>query len=431
MIVLGVVAVGLLFIGFIRSWTNFDAFWLQAERVLQSGIFYFFAGLALLLYAIHTTNAQEHPSLTFLIAMLGVAIMLFGTGSQAASTIATAGARLPAVSEARGIANTSDRSMAAANDNAATLLTDHAAVVAETNAKAIEKAISEVVAKPSDAEKATALANLVDLAKNSVSAAEKAKLAAVQYKASGHGNDWGPIKANAAIAGGAAVLAALFGWGVIHYSDDIRQVFGDYERYEKIVIDACASYDRFCKQADNIVGSNLERFNLNDYTIGVQRGDGVSLFAAQNAQRITLMVFATDLRESSFIRFIAKRPKSSSVSDFDDEIEVLIPMRNHMKRSDSASELMSGYDAPADSECLGYNGTTNSCKLARLKLPDEAKQRVKTVAYSLNFFRGADNAGQVRRVTRRPADIAPAPDTPHGDTNTKIELEPYAPRVHK
>ena len=61
-LVLGIFAIGLLAIAFVGTFTNFGAFWPQAEKALQSGVFYFFAGLAMLIYAIHATNAHEHPA---------------------------------------------------------------------------------------------------------------------------------------------------------------------------------------------------------------------------------------------------------------------------------------------------------------------------------------------------------------------------------
>ena len=61
--------------------------------------------------------------------MLGVAIMLFGTGSQAAGAIATAGSRLPATNEARGSDKPGD--IPSGGESGAALPSDHPAALAE------------------------------------------------------------------------------------------------------------------------------------------------------------------------------------------------------------------------------------------------------------------------------------------------------------
>lgn len=57
--------------------------WIDA---FQTPPFYFFFGLFLLIGAFFTSQYELNSSLTFLVAMLGVAVLLYGTGSQAAGT---------------------------------------------------------------------------------------------------------------------------------------------------------------------------------------------------------------------------------------------------------------------------------------------------------------------------------------------------------
>lgn len=215
LIVASAAAAAVIIVAFLHSITNFNTFWSQVERVLQSGVFYFFAGLALLVSAIYATNTHEHPSLTFLIAMLGVAIMLFGTGSQAAGSIASSGAPLPSPSDAVVSSRNPGTAPREGADGGTPVQGD---LGRKSNANPGPGPAGEVVAAASDGPSRV---------RDAVS-------------------DWSPVKANAAVAGGAAVLTALFAWGVIHYRSDIRNVFSDSDDYARLQIDTCASRQSDC-----------------------------------------------------------------------------------------------------------------------------------------------------------------------------------------
>ncbi len=169
-----------LIIGCALVWPDrFEKSWAQLDRILSSGGFYFFAGLALLLYAIHTTNTQVHPSLTFLLAMLGMAIMLFGTGSQAVGTIATAGARQLDLPDARG------QNVAGTGGDSPSKSTQ----AAEATVRAAEAA----AALPTDGEKAGALADVLELAREAAKQAADAA-ASTSKEFAAPTQDWSPVK---------------------------------------------------------------------------------------------------------------------------------------------------------------------------------------------------------------------------------------------
>lgn len=147
---------------------------------LQSSPFYFLAGCVLLGLAFVAEHYALNSSLIFLVAMLGVAVLLYGTGSQAAGSFG-----------------------------------------GDTEAlKALQAYIDKPVAKRSDAD-------FTEL-KSSIS------------KASGSG------VGNIVIAGGAAVLTAVFGYGVIAKAPEIRQVFRDWDRYSIVKLDLCNVTDQVC-----------------------------------------------------------------------------------------------------------------------------------------------------------------------------------------
>jgi hypothetical protein len=51
--------------------------------IFESGAFYFFVGIAFLATAFLCQRAEVNSTLTFIVALLGIAILLYGTGSQA------------------------------------------------------------------------------------------------------------------------------------------------------------------------------------------------------------------------------------------------------------------------------------------------------------------------------------------------------------
>ncbi|MBY3030575.1 hypothetical protein HF265_15900 [Rhizobium leguminosarum] len=220
-------------LGFIVSCRDFSSAWANVRRVLESGVFYFFAGLGLLLYAKQGTDAAEHPSITFILAMLGVAIMLFGTGSQAAGAIATAGGTLPTI--------------------------------------------------PSKA--------------SDVAATEEAASAGTPSS-----GDWSPFKANAVIAGGAAVLTAIFGFGVIHFADKIPGVFQDYGGYNRIMIRPClADASRSCTETDISSFTVAKNLSLADYSVSAENADGRELFIRKEDKTIQVLALKDELRSGQYI----------------------------------------------------------------------------------------------------------------------------------
>ena len=361
LVVLGVSAASLVLFGSARSMTNFDKFWRRVETVLQSGIFYFFAGLALLFYAIHASNVKEHPSLTFLVAMLGFAIMLFGTGSQAAGALATGGARLPPGSEPEESSE----------------ITSSYGPIAEADeaTRAVAKAAKEGASKPTDAEKAEALGALTTLAEAAVSAVHKVKLSTSQLGGPTTGRDWGLVKANAAIAGGAAVLAGIFGFGVITYSREIRDVFNDFDQYEIISVAACAKDgpDLLCKVDDDF----NNKLNLEDYSIHIESLRNAGLPFSQRGRIINIVLFNSDIRDDQVVRLIASRVKSNDDDHlYSRELNVAIPLSQMSEESANRNNV--------DSACIPSESGPR-CRLRRLAQPTKLQSRVKTTQFSLNF----------------------------------------------
>jgi hypothetical protein len=368
-VVLAASAAALLLIGSAKSIKDFDKFWERAEKVLQSGIFYFFAGLGLLLFAIYASDHNEHPSLTFLIAMLGLAIMLFGTGSQAAGAVATAGARLPRMSEVRKTDAANGSNSGTPSDSPV----GEAIAEAETSIRAVVKAVDEGLAKPTDAEKLAGLANLPNLAKAAESAVGKIRPEASQIGTS-RAADWSPVKANAAIAGGAAVLTAIFGIGVIKYSPEIRGVFNDFDQYENISIEACASYaisqDGQLCDGDKDAAAGIK---LDEYAIQAQNAYGSPIYARLNGRQIIILVFRNDRLGGPFVRLVAHRLVEGR--DYKKDMSVSIPLEDKANASDSTASRA------ACSQ--GQSGA--DCRLARVVKRAGENDRTRMSWFTLNF----------------------------------------------
>lgn len=390
-IVTALAGLAFLLVAFVRSFTSFDEWWRQVEKVLQSGAFYFFAGLALILYAIHTTNAQEHPSLVFLIAMLGVAITLFGTGSQAAGALATAGSRLPSASEATTGIKPETPATASTNTD---LSVDDPSALAETSIKSVQRAVEEGVAKGTEAEKAAALSGLVELAKRATDAAEKAKTAAAQPRTREGGTDWSPVKGNAAIAGGAAVLTIILGFGVVKLSPEIREVFGDYDQYGKVFIYACSSSEKRCNADER------DKHRLDDYVLSAALDGGSPVHLIQHADRVELVLFGGDLRQNRYVVLKGGR-KTSSNGVFLDSVDEFIPLvrlLHVMKPGDrpkesevtlqsKQKEVTATPDDGVAFDCV-KPGTRERCRLTYWPIKNYG--RSKSVNYTLNFFARID-----------------------------------------
>ena len=231
--------------------------WKQTNEILQSPPFYFFFGCVTLILAFISSQAVLNSSLTFLVAMLGVAIILYGTGSQAAGTFG----QQPAVP-----ARLLQKSGSAPPDSGA-----------------------PVDSAPADKPQQT-----------SNPAATPA--------------GYSPAAANLAVAGGAAVLTAVFGWGVIHFQKDIRQVFRDYDQYTRIRIEFCDIAVEKCADPDarpiagssfaKATGSSLQEDTLKKILSGtsLETALGERAYAKVDAKGLEFIVFDRDLGESGLIR---------------------------------------------------------------------------------------------------------------------------------
>ncbi|MER8542575.1 hypothetical protein NKH17_24575 [Mesorhizobium sp. M1334] len=67
-----------------------------------------------------------------------------------------------------------------------------------------------------------------------------------------------PGAANLVVAGGAAVLTAFFGRGVITYQNQIRQVFRDYDQYTKVRLEFYDAAVNECTDP-NVLDKSLSR----------------------------------------------------------------------------------------------------------------------------------------------------------------------------
>jgi hypothetical protein len=229
---------------------------------LQSPPFYFFFGLILLIAAFLTTYAQLNSSLNFLIAMLGVAVLLYGTGSQAAATLAA---------NSGGAGGTA----AQAKSEASTLLD---AYLKEDPGKLTQAQLDEL---KKSVDRTPAPSGMTSAA------------------------------ANVAIAGGAAVLTAFFGWGVIEKSREIRQVFRDYDQYSLVRLEFCHVRDPECvgegggdltrRAASPMSLAALEEMQRTAY---LQTGLGRRAFGRLESDGLEFVVFDRDLGQSNLIRLV-------------------------------------------------------------------------------------------------------------------------------
>jgi hypothetical protein len=252
--------------------------------------------------------------------------------------------------------------------------------------KEVEAAIAAANAKPSEAEKIQSFAGLAGPAGDAVKASENARAAAIASIGSvtKSPGDWGPVKANAAVAGGAAVLAALFGWGIIHYSPGIKQVFSLEDHYERVFISACAAYKAVCSLDELPKDSALSEFTLSDYDISIYMDSGTPIPFIREDRRIRLVLLSEDTRNSSFFWLKIKRSKNGEGTEF--RKELTLPVKLGTKERGS-------------SNCASFEGTSGqSCPLAALSLEGQVanEDRARVKVYSLNFFGERDQTGLVK-----------------------------------
>ncbi|WP_192360365.1 hypothetical protein [Mesorhizobium mediterraneum] len=372
------------------AWPDrFDKSWIQLDKIVSSSGFYFFAGLALLLYSIHTTNSLVHPSLTFLLAMLGMAILLFGTGSQAVGSIATAGARQLDPSE---VGERDPAAVGAAGD------TD----LKRVEAAALEtvKAIESAEALPSDAEKAAALPGLKTAAEEVAKRAGEVVVVAPQRTAP---PGWSPFAANAAIAGGAAVLTALFGYGVINYRTEIKDVFGFYDRYVIMRIETCAAFEPTCvsKEGDD-EGTPLPAFALSDYETQAELINGSPLYTIKSGNELQIIIFSEAIAQNMPIRIkLTRHAESAEIGpEIDRDINLTISPRSFetLRKYYSSGDAADIENAPK--ACVQSRGSDRvDCALVWIDSGNRGGQ-LHTVLYSLNFLNenAAVAGGKVNHV---------------------------------
>jgi hypothetical protein len=299
--------------------------------------------LSLLLYAIHTTSSQIQPSLTFLLAMLGVAIMLFGTGSQAIGAIATAGAALPVLDKKK----------------------------LDDLLDGIKSKTLEIGSPPDDQRQK--ITEVIEEARASVPNASTPE--------SDKANLWQPFKANAVVAGGAAVLTAIFGFGVIAQRVEIKEVFGQYEKYTKIKINACAALTPTCGDETTADAPKLENFLLTDYSVKATLANGAPLFTIVAGNEIQILVFGDAFDQNEPISLIMSRKANNNdvslTTEIDKEVDIYLSPKE--VRADRA---------PKEAEkCRQYSSQRSvACALVRDAF-FERGGRIETAVYSLNFFR--------------------------------------------
>ena len=225
------------------------------------------------------------------------------------------------------------------------------------------------------------------------------------------GTGW---EANATITGGAAVLAIVFGVGVINYHKDIREVFADYDQYQLVFIEACATYGRLCSDPESKLSatdsdrpSRLALFSLTDYSISAEMA-GRPLYVSQEGKsHIALLVFGRDLRDSLQIRLYARR-HSPSQNDIVDELEVQFTVADLLDLegkpdlpqavaanttsgpggAGTAQPVLTGAPASTSANTKGLNCRNMKIPSAGCKLElvlTESRDRLKTVQYALNF----------------------------------------------
>ena len=112
------------------------------------------------------------------------------------------------------------------------------------------------------------------------------------------------------IAGGAAVLTAFFGWGVITYQNDIRQVFRDQDRYTQVRIEFCDAALTECRDPtapENNAEVTLSK--LSDQTLQaifrntyLETGLGERAYGKQDNNGLEFIVFDRDVGRSKRIK---------------------------------------------------------------------------------------------------------------------------------
>ena len=298
-------------------------------EAMQSPPFYFFFGCLMLIAAFVCTEVRYNSSLTFLIAMLGVAIMLYGTGSQAAGTFG------------------------AGNPSASALLARSKGPV---NGKEPVQPDDGAPPEPSQI---------------GVPNASTPRISA-------------PM--NVAIAGGAAVLSAFFGWSVLTYAPGIRQVFRDDDQYTIVKVELCDSSVSTCR--DPSFGTNRSRDELGKTSLVppqamdqllkeayLETSFGHRAYARKDGKILEFIVFDRDLTDGDDVRLMANAVVESRTYLVDESF----------------------FDLKSDQACLTkqgqpVSGTGGACEAGVFKLSQDARDpdRVRWLVLRAPVIRAAN-----------------------------------------
>lgn len=208
---------------------------------LQTPPFYVILGLLLIGCSYLGTIVSLNSSLNFIVVILGIAILLYGTGSQAAATLGV---------DAK---------------QAASLLE---AYVAASPGKRSDKLLGQV------------------------------KEALDKPAANGG--------LNIAIAGGAAVLAAFFGYGIITYRQDILLTLREWDRYSVVSVDLCYQEELSakCLRAGEIGQASTDLDSTIRDLLVLKSGTGRTVFRRIADGRLEFVVFDGDLGSDRSVKFV-------------------------------------------------------------------------------------------------------------------------------
>jgi hypothetical protein len=198
-------------------------------------------------------------------------------------------------------------------------------------------------------------------------------------------SDWSPVKANAAVAGGAAVLTALFAWGVIQYRSDIRSVFSDSDNYARLQIDTCASRQSDCSDAqgnEERLGTPEQAFKLEDYSIQAELGDGTPLYVRAVNRKLTILLFSRDIQDNARVRLTATRT-SDCGTVYRNKLDVSFRVDNLFKPGKSPTSGKDNTPTPVRNECVAAVGM-KGCPLH--KFEKESSNRDMASFYALTFL---------------------------------------------
>ncbi|MBI4920551.1 MAG: hypothetical protein HY834_02285 [Devosia nanyangense] len=207
---------------------------------LQTPPTYMFLGLILIALSYVGTITSLNSSLNFIVVILGIAILLYGTGSQAAATLGVDAKQASALLQAYIAASPGQRS-------------------------------DQLLGQVKDSlEKPAANGGL-----------------------------------NIAIAGGAAVLAAVFGYGIITFRQDILLTLREWDRYSVVSVDLCYQEElsQKCLGASEIGQASADLDSAIRNQLVLKSGTGRTVFRRIVDGRLEFVVFDGDLGKDRSVEF--------------------------------------------------------------------------------------------------------------------------------